>query len=340
MNRGNRRRLGTVILGTLAIGLLFPWPSAAQVSAHAEDRPGYGHVIPSVPYERWVEVNYCGPACLSMVLNYWERKRPFDQKTIAAEVYDDARQGSNTSEMVLFPRLHGFASYSCQGDLETLRAVLRKNIPVIVLTKTPGQGGTGHYRVVIGFDDRQEIVIIHDPAFGAGRIMKVKTFLQSWDLGYGADKSGWMMAVVPEQTDFPFPALRENPMTHVNLATAYYRRDDFERSKSEWQRVRELSGRDPYPLYSLGIISLREGRPGEAEAYALKALSLDDKSAYAFDVLGLARAMQGRLSEAFRDLAQALRLAPKERSIRHHFLQVRTVYIANAGRAKDPDKDD
>src|SRR5512135_1045543 len=33
--------------------------------------PMHGHVIPDVPFEKWLARNYCGPACLSMVLNYW-----------------------------------------------------------------------------------------------------------------------------------------------------------------------------------------------------------------------------------------------------------------------------
>ena len=134
----------------------------------------------------------------------------------------------------------------------------------------------------------------------------------------------------PRSKPFPFPALQNDPLTPINLATAYYRRSDFPKSKEQWEKVKEFLGEDPYPLYSLGMISLREGNAGEAEAYALEALRLDAKSAYAHDVLGLAYANQERIIPALQSLGQALRLAPGEAFIRNHYLQVRALYIERA----------
>jgi Flp pilus assembly protein TadD len=139
-----------------------------------------------------------------------------------------------------------------------------------------------------------------------------------------------MMAVVPAQSPFPFPALQNDPLTSINLATAFYRRSDFMKSREQWEKVRESLSADPYPLYSLGMVSLREGKAEEAEAYALKALSLDAKSAYAYDVLGLAYANQGRIDQALQSLDQALQLAPGEKFIRMHNLQVRALQIERA----------
>ena len=87
---------------------------------------------------------------------------------------------------------------------------------------------------------------------------------------------------------------------------------------------------DPYPLYSLAMVSLKEGKADEAEAYALKALGLDAKSAYAHDVLGLAYAKQGRILQAFQSLGRAVRFAPGEEFIRNHYLQVRAYYIESS----------
>jgi regulator of sirC expression with transglutaminase-like and TPR domain len=78
------------------------------------------------------------------------------------------------------------------------------------------------------------------------------------------------------------------------------------------------------------MVSLREGKVEEAESYALEALSLDAKSAYAHDVLGLAYANQGRLVPALESLGLARRLAPDEEFIRKHYLQVRAIYIERA----------
>jgi len=267
---------------------------------------------------------------LAMVLNYWDETRSFSQRKITDEIYDSESQATYNSEMVLYPRAKGFESYSFQGNLRILKDVVGKDIPVIVLTKAIKQIAKGHYRVVIGFDDDEDQIIFHDPYFGDRTAMTSKDFMKVWELGKGRNQSRWMMAVVPGQSPFPFPDLQNDPLTSINLATAYYRRSDFTKSREQWEKVRESLSEDPSPLYSLAMVSLREGKAEEAEAYALKALSLDAKSAYAHDVLGLAYANQGRIVPAFQSLGQAVRLAPGEEFIRKHYLQVRALYIERA----------
>lgn len=322
--------LAKVILILSCLGLLTPGLSAEQFVKYRKIRPVKGHLIQTVPFERWLERNHCGPACLSMVLNYWDDARSFSQRTITNEIFDAENQATYNSEMVLFPRSRGFESYSFQGNLRILKDVVAKDIPVIVLTKTLKQVPVGHYRVVIGFDEEDDQIIFHDPLLGERSAMKVRNFRKVWELGKGRNQSRWMMAVVPAQSLFPYPDLQNDPLTSINLATAYYRRSDFARSREQWDKVRESLNEDPYPLYSLGMVSLREGKAEEAEAYALQALGLDEKSAFAHDVLGLAYATQGKFVPAMQALGQAVRLAPREEFIRDHYLQVRGIYIEKA----------
>ena len=319
------------IWGLLAsLGLLTPCLFSAQVFKYQKIKPGKGYLIQTVPFEKWLERNYCGPACLAMVLNYWDETRSFSQRKITDEIYDSESQATYNSEMVLYPRTKGFVSYSFQGNLQILKDVVGKDIPVIVLTKTIKQIAKGHYRVVIGFDDDEDQIIFHDPYFGGRTAMTSEDFMKVWELGKGRNQSRWMMAVVPGQSPFPFPALQNDPLTPINLATAYYRRSEFMKSKEQWEKARESLSRDPYPVYSLAMVSLREGKAEEAEAYALEALNLDAKSAYAHDVLGLAYASQGKIVQALQSLGQALRLAPGEEFIRKHYLQVRALYMERA----------
>ena len=319
------------IWGFLAgLGLISTCLFSAQVFKYQKIKPENGYLIQAVPFEKWLKRNYCGPACLAMVLNYWDETRSFSQQKITDDIYDSESKATYNSEMVLYPRSKGFESYSFQGNLRILKDVVGKGIPVIVLTKTIKQIAKGHYRVVIGFDDDKDQIIFHDPYFGGRHAMTSKNFLKVWELGKGRNQSRWMMAVVPGQSPFPFPALQKDPLTSINLATAYYRRSDFIKSREQWEKVRESLSGDPYPLYSLAMVSLREGKAEEAETYALKALSLDAKSAYAHDVLGLAYANQGRIVEAVQSLEQALRLAPSEKFIRKHYLQVRALQIERA----------
>lgn len=327
----SKGRTARRIYGILAgLGLMTSGLFSAQVFKYQKGKPEKGHLIQTVPFEKWLKINYCGPACLTMVLNSWDGTRSFSQQRIAAEIYDSGSQATYNSELVLYPRTKGFESYSFQGNLEILKDLVQKDIPVIVLTKTVKQLRKGHYRVVIGFDDDANQIIFHDPLFGGRCAMKVKSFMKVWELGKGRNQSRWMMAVVPGQFAFPWPALQNDPLTSINLATAYYRRSDFVRSKEQWEKVRGSLSQDPYPLYSLGMVSLRQGRLDEAEAYALEALRVDANSAYAHDVLGLAYANQGKMLPALQSLGQALRLAPKEGFIRAHYLQVRALYIEKA----------
>ncbi len=319
------------IYGILAgMGLMTSGLFSAQVFKYGKAKPENGHLIQTVPFERWLKLNYCGPACLTMVLNSWDEARPFSQRKIADDIYDSGSRATYNSELVLYPRTQGFESYSFQGSLEILKDLIKNDIPVIVLTKTIKQVGKGHYRVVIGFDDDKAQVIFHDPLFGGRRAMRTKSFMKAWELGQGRNLSRWMMAVVPGQSAFPLPALQNDPLTSINLATAYYRRSEFQKSSAMWEKVKEALGQDPYPLYSLGMVSLRQGRFAEAERYALDALGLDANSAYAHDVLGLAYANQGRMVPALQSLGRALRLAPKEGFIRAHYLQARAFHIERA----------
>jgi tetratricopeptide (TPR) repeat protein len=216
--------------------------------------------------------------------------------------------------------------------------VVAQDIPVIVLTKPIRQLAKGHYRVVIGFDEAKGRVIFHDPFFGDRYAMPFRDFVKLWEMGEGLNQSRWALVVVPGRKAFPFPALQGHPLTAINLATAYYRRSEFAKSQEQWLKARELLAGDPYPVYSLAMVSLRMGRDGEAESYALEALRLDE-SAYAYDVLGLAYARQGKIPEALESLGQAVRLAPNEKFIRDHFLQVKAIHDQKVRLGDGPKKE-
>jgi tetratricopeptide (TPR) repeat protein len=326
----------------LCAGLLPSCLASLGIARYEKTRPEKGYLIQTVPFEKWLARNYCGPACLTMVLNYWDGSGSLSQQKVAADIYDSQSQVTYNSELVLYPRTLGFQSYSFQGDLPSLKAVVAQDIPVIVLTKPVRQLAKGHYRVVVGFDEAKGVVIFHDPYFGERCALPFRDFVKLWEVGEGLNQSRWAMAVIPGRKAFPLPALQSHPLTAVNLATAYYRRSEFTKSRAEWLKARELLAGDPYPVYSLAMVSLRMGDETEAESYALEALRLDRKSAYAYDVLGLAYARQGRIPEALESLGQAVRLAPEEKFIREHYLQVRALLqqrgLENSRKKEDPNE--
>ena len=190
-------RASSRIGGLLAVlGLMTPFLYSAQVFKYEKIKPEKGHLIQTVPFEKWLERNYCGPACLAMVLNYWDETRSFSQRKITDEIYDAKSQATYNSELVLYPRSKGFECYSFQGNLRILKDVVGKDIPVIVLTKAVKQLAKGHYRVVIGFDDDEDQIIFHDPYFGDRIAMTSKDFMKVWELGRGRNQFRWMMAAL------------------------------------------------------------------------------------------------------------------------------------------------
>jgi tetratricopeptide (TPR) repeat protein len=324
------RKAGFAALPLIAV-LFSACLSPLGIYKYGRSAPKSGHLIAGVPYEKWKARNYCGPACLAMVLDYWAGAGSYSQERIGADVYDPVSQGTYSSEMVLYPRTLGFMTHSFRGDLPSLKAVVSRDIPVIVLTKPIRELDKGHYRVVVGFDEAKRRIIFHDPYFGERCAVSDGDFLKLWERGRGLNDLRWGMAVVPAGRDLPFPSLTGQPHTSVNLATAYYRKAAYASSREQWLKARELMSGDPYPLYSLGMVSLKMENAAEAEAFALEALKIDENSAYALDVLGLAYAEQGRTGEALTALSRAVLLAPDELFIRDHYLQVRAIHTPKLG---------
>jgi len=182
MSRRPRKRvlaLATLVL-LLALCLL-ALPGAASAATATPDK----YLIEGVPLYQQIQAVGCGAAATQMVLDYWG---PFvDQKA----VYDAARtfNGSSLPDLARagqfsplsysagdrFPaadgwgypgRPLGYAGFyhaSTTPWLEQLKAVVAQGFPVICLTDwLPGVYGP-HYRVIVGYDDAEGVVILNDP---------------------------------------------------------------------------------------------------------------------------------------------------------------------------------
>lgn len=99
---------------------------------------------------------------MAMVLSYWKSEKQYQRK-IAKGMYGFEEEIAYNSEMVFYPRTIGMRSYSFNGDIEKLKEIIEKDIPLIVLHKPVKQINKGHYRVVIGFDEDSQQIIFHDP---------------------------------------------------------------------------------------------------------------------------------------------------------------------------------
>lgn len=323
-----------ILIAVVILALVKQPQYAAQIFKYKHGIPEKGHLIINVPYQKWINRNYCGPAAMTMVLNYWDNEKKYSQKEIAKEIFSFKKKVTYNSDMVYYPRTKKMISYSFKGDLEILKEILKKNIPLIVLNKPIKEINKGHYRVIIGFDDNSKQIIFHDPLIGEKYATKYEVFKELWYCGNDINKNNWTLAIVPDESFFNFPEMKNHPLTNINLATAYYKRGNYNESLEEWNKAHKKAPSDPYPLYSIAMVHIKIGNYNEAMELSQKAISLDNKNAFCYDVLGLSYFKLGRLEEALKVLGKAMHMDPKSDFIRQHYLQVRNYYIKLKKRKK------
>jgi len=151
---------------------------------------GRGHYIDGVPFYRQQEYS-CGPAALASILAFWGR--PANLEQITAAVYLPKLRGTLPMDMENFMRDTGFETFSAAGTLEAVKSHIRAERPVICLLDLGfGLYRQPHYVTVLGFDDVNAVLIVHD-GLQANRVISYDTFEKEWSrAGY------WMLIVRPQ----------------------------------------------------------------------------------------------------------------------------------------------
>jgi hypothetical protein len=145
------------------------------------------HFIVNVPWHEQLNALSCGPAALEIVFDCYgpdiDQKEIFNvarTSSVGTWTFDVERAGHfsylSSAQGKFFPsvgpssgfeeRPLGYASFSYSSSrfwFDELKTLIDKDIPVIVLMKYTPSGGGGHYRVVIGYDDSQQVIYFCDP---------------------------------------------------------------------------------------------------------------------------------------------------------------------------------
>lgn len=143
-----------------------------------------------VPYIRQVK-NYCGPAALTTVFRYW--KKPADQHELAGQFLPFPGKGLSGSQLKELAASYNFTSYSFSGSKEAVLEHLRKGRPLIVALSSSRLLNMNHYVVLVGWDEKEQEWIVHDPADGPYRRLAAGRFLDRW-----SDLDNWTLLVLPE----------------------------------------------------------------------------------------------------------------------------------------------
>ncbi len=158
----------------------------------------------------WQKWNNCGPATLAMTLSGLGRSETqFD----TAPILKGHREDKNVSpdEMVAYARELGLGALArVNGDLDRLRLLLSNGFPVIVETWfTPHPNdGMGHYRLVVGYDHTQGVVITYDSYNGPDVPVTYEEFDADWRVFnrtyvvvYPDARSDLLLAIMGEDLD-------------------------------------------------------------------------------------------------------------------------------------------
>src|SRR5580704_3197644 len=119
--------------------------------------------------------NYCGPAALAMLANYYGH--PVTQDEIAGAIYLPDIGGTLTSELGDYARRFNLWVRQYRGSMDDLRQKLSVGVPLLVLGKF---GEQPHYFIILGWDNFRQIVTVHSDA--RPRLeMHVEDFQRYWE---------------------------------------------------------------------------------------------------------------------------------------------------------------
>lgn len=207
-------------------------------------------------------LNNCGPATLGMALSYFGSG--LTQYQIAPSIKPNkADKNVSPAEIKNYVRKQGFKIHEgVAGNSGTLKNLLAAGYPVMVQTwmDLPEEGGMGHYRLVLGFDDKAGVFRAYDSYLGTKLAHSYARFDRDWQVFnrtylvvYPANKSSEVESLLGPRTSTPWmlqKALQvaqqetqkspENAYGWFNLGTTLTRLDSPRAAVKAFDQARKL----------------------------------------------------------------------------------------------------
>ena len=138
-----------------------------------------------VPYHQQATSYWCGPACLQMLFDYYGPNIP--QGDIAEVAASDPSYGTYTGDLIRAAhfsctstdpegqlrgynqRRLGYPAYSHHWTgtyteiCTSLKSLIADGTPLLILTWYDENHVTGHYRLLVGYNDTSSTFLLHDP---------------------------------------------------------------------------------------------------------------------------------------------------------------------------------
>ena len=214
-------------------------------------------------YHTYQTFNNCGPATLSMILNW------YGVKASQSELGDKMRpyqipSGDNddktifTYEFTEWAQKYGLKAVDRRnGDIELLKHFTANGIPVVVKTWLHPGEDIGHFRIVRGFDEGSGVIIQDDSYEGPNKKISYFDFLGMWQpfnydyiVVYSAELEEKVMAILGNEWDEQISwqntlarAQKEKQLDpngfypDFNISVASYHLGDFNTSVESFERV-------------------------------------------------------------------------------------------------------
>jgi hypothetical protein len=224
---------------------------------------GSSALLPLIPHT-YQTFNNCGPANLSMILGFYGVKT--NQQEIADEIRPYQHPKGKNDDKTMF--LEEFANYvvgfdlssvvRVAGSIDIVKQFLANGLPVVTKQLLHLGEDPGHYRIVRGFDEENQVLVCDDSYDGPNRKISYDSFLKLWQpFNYA------YIVVFPPSEKFTVEAILEeidpklshrkaveralkeiekdpeNIYPYFNLSTSYYHLDDYAKTVEFFEKVEE-----------------------------------------------------------------------------------------------------
>lgn len=142
-----------------------------------------GYVYLDVAYEKYAGTNWCLPASGAMIFKYYGLD--ITQIEIASKVIENGN--SSVYKFIIFAKNLGFNVEYKYRTIKEIKDLLKQDIPVIAIQCYSLTISYSHARVIIGYDDENQEVIINDPVIGKDYKISYTNFL-ALNIDSGLDK--------------------------------------------------------------------------------------------------------------------------------------------------------
>ncbi|MEW6747864.1 MAG: cysteine peptidase family C39 domain-containing protein [Planctomycetota bacterium] len=241
------------LLGAAVLAGCQSLPSIEELRAELEQDSSRGHLLDTVPFVRQ-ESGGCGQAALASVLAYHGLQR--DPSELARDTYLSAASGTLPFDLAYEAQRRGFATREMRGvRLAALLLWLDAGLPVITLRAAgPPLARQHHYDVLVGYDDRDGILVLHDGE-RPFTMLTYASFLSHW--------TGWALAVLSEEN-----------VSKARLAEQAEQEGELEEARRYYRA--HLAGCPADLLAAFNLAGLEEDAEAQPIYEAILKLSPDD----------------------------------------------------------------